>query len=82
VVKDVIPKVHGTVQTLGCAVLRRNRCVSDPNAMVDEENPRSSTNSFDGGLEKDESNISNECEVNPSKNSLMSTLSLDKFEAR
>ncbi|CAL8072836.1 unnamed protein product [Orchesella dallaii] len=81
-VKDVIPKVHGTVQNFGCAVLRRNKCVSDPNAMLDESDNARQSASLEGSFEKDEPNISECAGINSPKNSIMSTLSLDKFEAR
>lgn len=85
-VKDVIPKVHGTVQTLGCAVLRRNRCVPDPSVMLDDNEQSSEQHKLseipsNSSLTEEDQNISG-CGINSPKNSIMTTLSLEKFESR
>lgn len=86
-VKDVIPKVHGTVQTLGCAVLRRNRCVPDPAAVLDDNEQPQQNQQFasvpgeTSPTGEHDPNISG-CGINSPKNSIMTTLSLDKFESR
>lgn len=94
-VKGVIPKVHGTVQTLGCAVLRRNKCAAiDPSAIDDNEQQDSTTQQqtpqeqLAGGGDGDslgeiDPNMAG-CVggINSPKNSIMTTLSLEKFESR
>lgn len=79
--KDVIPKVHGTVQNLGCAVLRRNRCGPDPSAIFDQEADQVHQKITAPGESGAGSKLA-ECGINSPKNSIMSTLSLEKFEAR
>lgn len=94
-VSSVIPKVHGTVQNLGCAVLRRNKCAAiDPTAVVDDNEQQESTQQQNpqqlagGGGDSDslgeiDPNMAG-CVggLNSPKNSIMTTLSLEKFESR
>ncbi len=93
-VKGVIPKVHGTVQTLGCAVLRRNKCAAiDPSAIDDNEQQDSPTQQQPPEQLAAAGESDNLGEIDPNmagcvgglnspKNSIMTTLSLEKFESR
>jgi len=72
VVKDcIIPSVHGTVQTVGGAVWRKSKC-GDPEQAVEATE----------GIEKSNSSPTSETGARTVRGSIMSILSLEKFESK
>jgi hypothetical protein len=75
----IIPTVHGTVQTVGCAVWRKNRC-ANPNleqgVEATEDNTQEEKKLEAGG---DAETSTNNRSI---RGTIMSALSLEKFESK